>query len=124
MKKNYYEVTYIVNPVLEEAQIKEEVAKFSKFVTDNGGEFDEVNEWGIRRLSYEMDGKGSGYFVNMYFTSPSDLIAKMERAMQISDNIIRYMTLKYDNKMLRHRELQKKGAVPNIFKTEETETEA
>ncbi len=124
MKKNYYEVTYIVNPVLEVAQIKEEVAKYSNFVTDNGGVFDEVNEWGIRRLTYEIDGKGSGYFVNMYFTAPSDLIAKLERAMQISDNVIRYMTLKYDNKMLRHRELQKKGEVPNIFKVEETETEA
>lgn len=124
MKKNYYEVTYIINPVLEEAQIKEEVAKLSNVVTDNGGVFDEVNEWGIRRLAYEIDGKGSGYFVNMYFTAPSDLIAKLERAMQISDNVIRYLTLKYDNKMLRHRELQKKGEVPNIFKVEETEIEA
>lgn len=124
MKKNYYEVTYIINPVLEEAQIKEEVAKLSNVVTDNGGVFDEINEWGIRRLAYEIDGKGSGYFVNMYFTAPSDLIAKLERAMQISDNVIRYLTLKYDNKMLRHRELQKKGEVPSIFKVEETEIEA
>lgn len=119
MKKSYYEVTYIVNPVLEEEQIKEEVAKVTNFVTANGGEFDEINEWGIRRLSYEIDGKSSGYFVNMYFTSPGDLIVKMERAMQISDNVVRYLTLKYDNKMLRHREMLKRGESISIFKVEE-----
>ena len=123
MKKNYYEVTYIVNPVLEEAQIKEEIAKVSNFVTANGGEFDEVSEWGIRRLAYEMDKKESGYFVNMYFTSTGDLIVKMERFMQINDNIVRYLTLKYDNKMLRHRELQRRGETINIFKVEEVEEE-
>lgn len=119
MKKSYYEVTYIVNPVLEEEQIKEEVAKVTNFVTANGGEFDEINEWGIRRLSYDIDGKSSGYFVNMYFTSPGDLIVKMERAMQISENIVRYLTLKYDNKMLRYREMIKRGESISIFKVEE-----
>lgn len=119
MKKSYYEVTYIVNPVLEEEQIKEEVAKVTNFVTANGGEFDEINEWGIRRLSYDIDGKSSGYFVNMYFTSPGDLIVKMERAMQINDNVVRYLTLKYDNKMLRHREMLKRGETISIFKVEE-----
>lgn len=123
MKKSYYEVTYIVNPVLEEEQIKAEVAKVTNFVTANGGEFDEINEWGIRRLSYDIDDKKSGYFVNMYFTSPGDLIVKMERAMQINDHIVRYLTLKYDNKMMRHRDMQRKGETINIFKVEEVEEE-
>lgn len=123
MKKNYYEVTYIVNPVLEEAQIKEEVAKVTNFITAQGGEFDEINEWGIRRLTYDIDDKKSGYFVNMYFNAPGELIAKMERSMQINDNVVRYLTLKYDNKMMRHREMQRKGETINIFKVEEVEEE-
>lgn len=112
MKKNYYELTYIVNAVLDEEQIKASVAKFTDFLTTNGAEIDEVAEWGIQSLEYEIDKKGTGYYVNVYFTAPGELIAKLERAMQIDDNIMRYLNIRYDNKMLQYRELQKKGEIP------------
>jgi len=114
MRKNYYELTYIVNPVLDEEQTKATVKKFTDFLTENGAEIDEVNEWGIQSLAYEIDRKNTGYYVNAYFTSPGELIAKLERQMQIDDNIMRYLNLKYDNKMLAYRELQKSGTVPQL----------
>ena len=114
MRKNYYELTYIVNPVLDEEQTKATVKKFTDFLTTNGAEIDEVNEWGIQSLAYEIDRKNTGYYVNAYFTSPGELIAKLERQMQIDDNIMRYLNLKYDNKMLAYRELQKSGTVPQL----------
>jgi small subunit ribosomal protein S6 len=114
MKKNYYELTYIVNPVLEEDQIKATVGKFTDFLTNNGAEIDEINEWGIQSLAYEIDRKSTGYYVNGFFTAPGDVIAKLERQMQIDDNVMRYLTLKYDNKMLQYRELQKSGTVPQL----------
>ena len=115
MSKSYYELTYIISPVLEDDQYEEIVGKFTDFIKDNDGEIDEVDEWGIRKFEYEMDGKTSGYYVNTFFDAPGELIEKLERAMRIDDNIMRYLTLKYDAKMLRHRELQKKNAVPDIF---------
>lgn len=124
MKKNYYELTYIINPVLDEADIKNTVAKFTNFLKDNGATIELVDEWGIRRLAYEIDKKNSGYYVNAYFEGSGDVIVKLERALQIDESVFRYMTLKYDSKMLRHRELQKKGAVPSIFKVEEEAEEA
>lgn len=114
MKKNYYELTYIVNAVLEEEQIKATVKKFTDFLTNNGAEIDEVNEWGIQSLAYEIDRKQTGYYVNAYFTAPGDLIAKIERQMQIDDNVMRYLNIRYDNKMLAYRELQKKGELPQL----------
>ncbi|HAC14958.1 MAG TPA: 30S ribosomal protein S6 [Bacteroidetes bacterium] len=114
MRKNYYELTYIVNPVLDEEQTKATVKKFTDFLTTNGAEIDEVNEWGIQSLAYEIDRKNTGYYVNAYFTSSGELIAKLERQMQIDDNIMRYLNLKYDNKMLAYRELQKSGTVPQL----------
>lgn len=123
MSRSYYELTYILNPVLEEDQYKEIVEKFTSFIRDNGGEIDEVDEWGIRKFEYEMDGKTSGYYVNLYFTAPGELIEKLERALRIDDQVMRFLTLKYDAKMLRHRDLQRKNAVPNIFEEEETAAE-
>lgn len=115
MSKNYYEQTYIISPVLEDDEYKDIVEKYKTFVAENGGEIDEVDEWGIRKFEYEMDGKSSGYYVNTYFEAPGDLIEKIERTMRIDDHVMRVLTLKYDAKMLRHRELQKKNAVPQLI---------
>lgn len=111
MAQTYYELTYIVNPVLEEDQLKATVAKFNTFLTDNGATIDEVQEWGMRSLSYPIKKKSSGYYVNAYFNAPGAVIVKLERQLEIDDNILRYLTIKYDNKMLQYREQQKKGVV-------------
>lgn len=123
MSRNYYELTYIINPVLEDDQYEEIVEKFTNIIRDNDGEIDEVDEWGIRKFEFEMDDKSSGYYVNAYFTAPGELIEKLERSLRISDHIMRYLTLKYDAKMLRHRDQQRKNAVPTVFVDEEEEGE-
>lgn len=121
MSKNYYEFTYIINPVLEEEKFKETVDKVNKLIEKFDGEIDEVDEWGLRQFAYEMDNKGSGYYVNTYFTAPAEAIASIERQVRIDDDILRYLTLKYDEKMLSHRELQRKNEVPDIFAYEDDE---
>ena len=115
MKKNFYEHTFIVNAVADEEEIKATVNKHIDYLKENGAEIHEADEWGIKRLAYMIDGKRSGYYVNLYFDAPTELIVKYERQLQIDDNIMRYLTIKYDNKMLRHRELRKKGDIPDIF---------
>ncbi|MEX0769699.1 MAG: 30S ribosomal protein S6 [Balneolaceae bacterium] len=124
MKQNYYELTYIIDPVLEEDKFKEIVDYVNNLIEKNGGEIDEVDEWGLQKFAYEIDGKSNGYYVNLYFKGPSDAIQEIERNLRIHDQIMRYLTLKYDAKMLRHRELVKKGEKPTIFEeTEEVEEE-
>ncbi|HBQ61022.1 MAG TPA: 30S ribosomal protein S6, partial [Balneolaceae bacterium] len=108
-----------INPVLEDDQFKEAVDKVTKLIESKGGEIEEVDEWGLRQFAYDIDKKGSGYYVNMYFSAPAEAIASVERQLRIDDNIMRYLTLKYDAKMLRHRELQKKNEVPDIFAYED-----
>jgi len=118
MKKQFYELTYIINPVLDDEKFKETVDYVNDLITSNGGEIDEVDEWGLRSFAYEIDGKSNGYYVNMYFDAPADLIEKAERSMRINDDILRYLTLKYDAKMKRHLELRRKGEPPTIFDEE------
>ena len=104
---NSYEFTYIVNAVLSDEQVKDVVARVSTLVTDGGGEIIEVNEWGSRRLAFPLSKKRNGYYVNMYFKAPGDLIQRLERALGINDSILRYLTLRMDAKMLRHYERRK-----------------
>jgi small subunit ribosomal protein S6 len=110
MATNTYELTYIVNAVQNEDQIKDTVRRVNKLIEENGGEVVEIDEWGNRRLAYLINKKRTGYYVNMYFRAPGELVARLERAMEIDDDVLRYLTLRMDAKMLRHRELQKVNA--------------
>lgn len=103
---NTYELTYIVNAVLSDQQIKDVVARISRFLQDNGAEILESNEWGTRRLAYPIRKKRNGYYVNLFFRSTGDLIARLERALEIDDDILRYLTLRLDTKMIRYHEQQ------------------
>jgi len=124
MSKSYYEFTYIINPVLDEDKFAAVVDKVTKLIEKHGGEVDEVDEWGLRPFAYDIDKKSNGFYVNMYFNAPVEAIEKIERPLRIDDDVLRFLTLKYDAKMLRHRELQKKNAVPDVFAVEAEEEEA
>ena len=104
---NNYELTFIVNPVRNEDQTRGIINKVTSFITDNGGELIEVDEWGNQRLAYQIDRKRNGYYVNVYFEAPGEIIARLERTMDINDDILRYLTLRMDAKMLRHYERRK-----------------
>lgn len=109
--KNTYEFTYIVNSVLSDEQIKSVVERISKFIQENEGEILGLDEWGTRRLSYPINKKRNGYYVNLYMKAPGNFIQRLERSLEIDDDILRYLTLRMDAKMIRHYEQSVKTAV-------------
>ena len=123
MKKEFYEMLYILNPVQDDDKFKELVEFVNNLVEKNGGEIVEVDEWGSRQLAYQIDKKNTGYYVNLYFNAPNSAIEVIERNMRIHDDIMRYITLKYDAKMLRHYDLKKKGELPALIDETEEATE-
>ena len=106
--KNMYEFTYIITPVLTEEQIKDTIKRVNKVIEGAGGTIIEVDEWGSRRLAYQINKKRNGYYVNMYFEAPGEIVIRLERAMEIDDNILRYLTLRMDKKMIQHYQSRKK----------------
>lgn len=120
--KNMYELTFIVSGVLKEQQTRQAIDRVQKLITDGGGEIIEADEWGSQRLAYKIEKKRTGFYVNVYFTAPGALIPRLERSMTIDDDILRYLTLRMDAKMQRHRERQKKRRV--IEEREAAEAEA
>lgn len=97
-----YEFMYILDGVLSEDQIEELVGSISKYITENGGEIVESDEWGMRQLAYPIQNRNNGYYVNMHFNAPPELPAKLERTLRIEERVLRYMVLRLDAKMTRH----------------------
>ena len=104
---NQYEVMYVIDPALEDGARVELINRFSELVKKNGGEIDRVDEWGQRRLAYAINYKTEGYYVLMYIKAPSDLPRELERNLQISDSVLRYLVIRYEGELPAKREPQK-----------------
>ena len=101
---NQYEVMYVIDPTLEDSARIELINRFSDLVKKNGGEVDRVDEWGKRRLAYAIQYKTEGYYVLMYIKAPAELPREIERNMQISDAVLRYLTVRYEGELPAKRE--------------------
>ena len=101
---NQYEVMYIIDPTLEDSARIELINRFSNLVKENGGEVDRVDEWGKRRLAYAIQYKTEGYYVLMYIKAPADLPRELERNLQINDNVLRYLVIRYEGELPAKRE--------------------
>ena len=101
---NQYEVMYVIDPALEDSARTELINRFSDLVKKNGGEVDRVDEWGKRRLAYAIQYKTEGYYVLMYIKAPAELPREIERNMQISDSVLRYLTVRYEGELPAKRE--------------------
>ena len=101
---NQYEVMYVIDSALEDGARVELINRFSELVKKNGGEVERVDEWGKRRLAYAINYKTEGYYVLMYVKAPSDLPRELERNMQISDSVLRYLVIRYEGALPAKRE--------------------
>ena len=93
---NSYETLYIIKPDVEDEARAALIARFNEIITANGGEIENVDEWGKRKLAYAINYISEGYYVLVNFKAQSDLPAELERNFKISDNIMRYIVVRKD----------------------------
>ncbi len=92
-KKNQYECMYIIDASLAEDAINALKEKFNGLIAENG-EVESVDEWGKRRLAYEIDHKTEGYYVLVNFKADGEFPAELHRLMGIDEGIIRCMIIR------------------------------
>ena len=91
-----YEVLYVLNPNLTEEETQAIVEKFKTLIEQNGT-VDEMEEWGKRKLAYEINYLTESYYVLVKFTSGPELPAELDRILGITDGVIRSLvTLRYE----------------------------
>ncbi len=93
-----YEVTYILKPNLEEAEIDERIATLSGVLTNNGGEIvGEIDKMGKRRLAYEIDDTREGFYVVMKFKSDAAQAKELERQMRLNEDVMRALLIRLED---------------------------
>ena len=91
---NSYEMMYILRPDLSEDQVGESVTKYQNFLTERGAENLEVQVRGKRRLAYPVGKYLDGIYVQVNYEADGSQIAPLERMMRLSEDAIRYLTIK------------------------------
>jgi small subunit ribosomal protein S6 len=88
---------FILKPNVEEEQRNAIIEKFKNIINE-GGEIVSVDEWGIKKLAYEIQKLKEGYYVLINFNSGSDVLNELERNYRISDDVIRFIVINLDEK--------------------------
>ena len=93
---NKYETVFILTPVLSDDQMKETVEKFKKVLTDNGGNIENEENWGLRKLAYPIENKNTGFYTLIEFEGEPTIVAKLETAFRRDEKVIRFLTFRLD----------------------------
>ena len=93
---NHYETVFIATPVLSDNQVKETVEKFRSFITSNGGEMENEENWGLKKLAYPIQKKENGYYFLFQFAAEGDMVDRLETQFRRDERVIRFLTVKLD----------------------------
>lgn len=91
-----YETLFIIDASLGDDAIASLVGKFKGMIEENGT-IVEMSEWGKRRLAYMINDQAEGYYVLIDFEAPAAFPSELERVYNITEGIIRSMTIRLDD---------------------------
>ncbi|MFA6144258.1 MAG: 30S ribosomal protein S6 [Sulfurimonas sp.] len=94
----HYENLVIVKPTLTEEEIKNTLAIIEEVIVSNGGEIIGRDAMGMKKLAYPIEKNMRGYFYVLYYTIAPAAISEIERRFRINEEILRFVTMKYDSK--------------------------
>lgn len=91
-----YECMLILKPNLSKEDSDKVIDRFAEVIKTQSGEVQKVDRLGKRKIAFEMKKNPEGYYATINFTGHNQLVAEFERQMRISDDILKFQTLRND----------------------------
>ena len=95
-QQSYYETMYILRPDIAEDEVTNHIDKYNKLLEEFGGKILDSQMRGKRRLAYQIAKHREGIYVQLSHQGDGQHIFKIEKAMRLSEDVIRYMTVKQE----------------------------
>lgn len=92
----YYETMYILRPDIPEEEVETHVSKYREMITEAGAEVLDNQMRGKRRLAYPIAKHKEGIYVQLSHNGNGQQVAVLEKAMRLSEDVIRYLTVKQE----------------------------
>jgi small subunit ribosomal protein S6 len=94
---NKYESIFVISALLEDEKIQE-IVQTVKNLVESSAQLEKVDEWGKKRLAYEVDNQKEGYYVLLHFSAEPEFPAELERIYKITEGILKYLIVKRQEK--------------------------
>jgi small subunit ribosomal protein S6 len=94
---NSYEVALIVRPEVEEDAQQALIEQLSQILTSEGGQVENIEAWGRRRLAYPIKKVNEGFYYFIQGQFESTVLPTVERTMRLSDSVLRHMVIRRDS---------------------------
>jgi len=91
---NKYETVFIIDPKIEDK--KPIIDKFVDLINANG-KVENVDEWGMRKLAYEIEDNTEGYYVLVNFEADAKFVAELERIFRITIEVIKFIVVRKED---------------------------
>ena len=93
-----YEELFILKPDTVEEEVDGFVEQIQHVITNGKGTIDKTDKWGVRKLAYRVQKYNEGLYVLIQFSSTPDLVKEVERRLRVSDAVIKFITVRIDEK--------------------------
>ena len=90
----FYESVFIARQEISSQQFETLGDQFSEIIGDGGGKVTKRENWGLKGLAYRINKSRKAHYMLFNIDAPAEAISEMERQMRLSDDILRYMTIK------------------------------
>ncbi len=94
-----YEELFIVKPDAPEEEVDGFVTQIKDLITSGKGTVEKADKWGVRKLAYRIQKYKEGIYILVQFSAPSELVKEVERRMRVTDMVIKFITVRIDEKM-------------------------
>lgn len=93
---NKYELALVVNAKIEDEARTATVEKAKEYIARFGGTVTDVEDWGKKRLAYEVQKMREGFYYFIQFEAAADCPAQLEQRVRIMDNVLRFLCVRKD----------------------------
>lgn len=95
---NYYEMIVIIDPNLDDKAVEEAVQRIKDVIIKQGGEIFKTDNWGRRKLAYELKKHQKGCYILLLFKAPPATILELEKLNKVVDAIIKFLVVRLTKK--------------------------
>ena len=123
-QQSYYETMYILRPDIAEDEVTNHIDKYNKLLEEFGGTILDSQMRGKRRLAYSIGKHREGIYVQLSHQGDGQHIFKIEKAMRLSEDVMRYLTVKQEGPLPAPRSSNKSSTQADDKENPETKIES
>jgi small subunit ribosomal protein S6 len=104
-----YEVIVVYDPALSEEAIEGEIERVKGLIAKEGGQVQDLQKWGKKRLAYEIKKKREAVYVLFRFAGPPGALRELERTLKIAETVLRCLSVRVEERKARRPEAPEKA---------------